>query len=151
MPTCSVTIPRWPRESGVAMIPAGPAGRTPNLYGPPWSIPAHSKVKDEAWELAKFLSSPQQLLEDGIASEAIEASSLSVLSADFDRHFRADLLSAVRGSRAVAFEERPFGRLGMDANVVVGQTVNDALTGRLGLDEALARIHAGLTALAAKA
>ena len=54
-------------------------------------------------------------------------------------------------SRAVAFEERPFGRLGMEANVVVGQTVNDALTGHVGLDDALARIHAGLTALAAKA
>jgi multiple sugar transport system substrate-binding protein len=138
-------------KTGVAMIPAGPAGRRPNLYAPPWSIPARSKVKDEAWELARYLSSPAQLLEDGLASEAIETSSLSVLtSADFDRHFRADLLSAVRASRAVALEERPFGRLGMDANIVVGQAVNDALAGRLGRDEALARIHAGLTALAAK-
>jgi len=144
--------PALAERSAVAMIPAGPAGRRPNLYAPPWSIPAHSKVRDEAWELAKFLSSPQQLLEDGIASDAIETSSLSVLyGADFDRHFRADLLSAVRASRAVAFEERPFGRLGMEANVVVGQTVNDALTGRIGLDAALDRIHAGLTTLAAKA
>jgi ABC-type glycerol-3-phosphate transport system substrate-binding protein len=138
-------------KTGVAMVPAGPFGRRPNLYAPPWSIPARSRVKDEAWELAKHLSSRQQLLEDGIASNAIETSSLSVLySAEFDRHYRRDLLDAVRASRAVAFEERPFGRLGMDANVVVGQTVNDALEGRLGLDDALGRIHAGLTALAAR-
>jgi ABC-type glycerol-3-phosphate transport system substrate-binding protein len=143
--------PALAEKSGVAMIPAGPAGRRPNLYAPPWSIPAQSKVKDEAWELAKFLASPAQLLEDGLASEAIETSSLSVLySPDFDRHFRTDLLSAVRASRAVAFEERPFGRIGMAANVVVGQTVNDAVAGRVGLDEALARIHAGLTSLAAE-
>ena len=144
--------PALAEKSGVALIPAGPAGRRPNLYAPPWSIPAHSRVKDEAWELAKYLSSPKQLLEDGVASDAIETSSLSVLySPEFDRHYRADLLAAVRGSRAVAFEERPFGRLGMDACVVVGQAVNEALEGRLGLDDALARIHTGLTALAAKA
>ncbi|HET7715982.1 MAG TPA: extracellular solute-binding protein [Bauldia sp.] len=144
--------PLLAERSGVAMVPAGPNGRRPNLYAPPWSIPARSRVKDEAWELAKYLSSPAQLLEDGIASNAIETSSLAVLyGADFDRHYRADLLAAVRASRAVAFEERPFGRLGMDANVVVGQTVNDAVEGRLGLDDALARIHAGLVALAARA
>jgi ABC-type glycerol-3-phosphate transport system substrate-binding protein len=143
--------PGLAEKSGVALIPAGPAGRRPNLYSPPWSIPVKSKVRDEAWELAKFLSSPRQLLEDGLRSDAIETSSLSVLySPEFDRHYRADLLGAVRASRAVAFEERPFGRLGMDACVVVGQTVNDAVEGRVGVGDALGRIHAGLTALAAK-
>src|SRR4029079_13074615 len=78
-------------KSGVSLIPAGPAGRFPNLYSPPWAIPAKSKVRDKAWELAKFLSAPKQLLEDGLRSEAIETSSLSVLySPEFDRHFRAD-------------------------------------------------------------
>jgi len=144
--------PDLAERSGVAMVPAGPFGRRPNLYAPPWSIPARSKVKDEAWELAKHLASPAQLLEDGVVSGAIETSSLSVLySADFDRAFRADLLAAVRASRAVAFEERPFGRLGMEANVIVGQAVNDAVERRLGVDEALARIHGGLTALATNA
>ena len=106
-------------------------------------------MRDEAWELAKFLSSPRQLLEDGLRSEAIETSSLSALySPEFDRHFRADLLGAVRASRAIAFEERPFGTLGIDACVVVGDAVNAALEGRASIDEALTRIHAGLTELA---
>ena len=130
--------PALAEKSGVALIPAGPAGRRPNLYSPPWAIPAKSKVRDEAWELAKFLSSPRQLLEDGLRSEAIETSSLSVLySPEFDRHFRADLLGAVRASRAIAFEERPFGTLGIEACVVVGDAVNAALEGRANVDEAL--------------
>ncbi|MCB1498995.1 MAG: extracellular solute-binding protein [Bauldia sp.] len=144
--------PELGERSGVAMVPAGPFGRRPNLYAPPWSIPVRSKVKDEAWELARYLVSPAQLFEDGVVSGAVETSSLSVLySAGFDGAFRADLLSAVRASRAVAFEERPFGRLGMEANVIVGQAVSDAVDRRLGVDEALARIHAGLGALAASA
>ena len=142
--------PDLAERSGIAMVPAGPAGRRPNLYSPPWAIPAKSKVREEAWQLAKFLSSPRQLLEDGIRSEAIETSSLSVLySPEFDRHFRADLLSAVRQSRAVAFEERPFGTLGIEACIVVGDAVNAAVERRAGVEDTLARIHAGLAALAA--
>jgi ABC-type glycerol-3-phosphate transport system substrate-binding protein len=143
--------PALAEKSGVALIPAGPAGRRANLYSPPWSIPLKSKVRDEAWELAKFLCSPRQLLEDGLRSEAIETSSLSVLySPEFDRHFRADLLGAVRATRAIALEERPFGTLGIEACMVVGEAVNAAVEGRANVDDALARIHAGLTALASK-
>jgi ABC-type glycerol-3-phosphate transport system substrate-binding protein len=142
--------PAMAERCGVALIPAGPAGRRPNLYSPPWAIPAKCTVKEEAWQLAKFLSSPHQLLEDGLESEAIETSSVSVLfSPDFDRHFRADLLSAVRQSRAIAFEERPFGTLGIEACTVVGNAVNDAVEKRATVDESLQRIHMGLSAIAA--
>ena len=141
--------PAMAERCGVALIPAGPAGRRPNLYSPPWAIPARSKVKEEAWQLAKFLSTPRQLLEDGLKSEAIETSSLSVLfSPDFDRHFRNDLLSAVRQSRAIAFEERPFGTLGIQTCTVVGDAVNAAVEKRANVDESLKRIHAGLSAIA---
>jgi ABC-type glycerol-3-phosphate transport system substrate-binding protein len=143
--------PALAERCGVGLVPAGPAGRRPNLYSPPWAIPANSKVREEAWQLAKFLSSAPQLLQDGIASEAIETSSLAVLySPDFDRHFRPDLLSAVRQSRAVAFEERPFGRLGIEACVVVGDAVNAAVERRSNVENALKQIHAGLAALATR-
>lgn len=143
--------PSVAEKAGVALIPAGPAGRRANLYSPPWSIPSNSKVREEAWQLARFLSSPRQLLEDGIRSEAIETSSLSVLySAEFDRHFRADLLGAVRATRAVAFEERPFGTLGMDACAVVGDAVNAAIVGRTNIEDTLGLIHSGLTTLATR-
>jgi len=140
--------PGLAERCGFALAPAGPAGRRPNLYSPPWAIPERSKVREEAWQLAKFLSSPRQLLEDGLRSGAIETSSLSVLySPDFDRHFRGDLLSAVRQSRAIAFEERPFGTLGIEACVVIGDAVNAAVEKRASVAEALKRIHAGFTAL----
>jgi multiple sugar transport system substrate-binding protein len=140
--------PAFAERCGVALVPAGPAGRRPNLYSPPWAIPAKSKVREEAWQLAKFLSSPRQLLEDGVKSGAIETSSLSVLySPEFDRHFRSDLLSAVRQTRAIAFEERPFGRLGIEACVVVGDAVNAAVEKRASVDESLRAIHSGLSAI----
>lgn len=135
-------------RSGVALVPAGPAGRSPNLYTPPWAIPARSPVREEAWELARFLASPRQLLEDGLKSDAIETSAMSVLySPEFDRHFRADLLGAVRASRAIAFEERPLGTLGIDACVAIGDAVNAAITGKIAVDQALQQMHAGLVAL----
>lgn len=144
--------PDLAERSGVALIPAGPAGRFPNLYCPPYAIPARSQVKDEAWEVAKFLCSPEQLLDDGIAANALETSSLSVLySPEFDRHYRADLLSVARSGRAISFEERPFSSLGVDACVVVGDATSAALRGTLSVDAALAAMQSGLDALVAQA
>ena len=140
--------PGLAERSGVGLVPAGPAGRSPNLYTPPWAIPARSPVREEAWELAKYLTSNRQLLEDGLLAEAIETSSMAVLySPEFDRHFRADLLGAVRASRAVAFEERPFGTLGIDACVIIGDAVNAAIEGRIDVDTALLQMHSGLSEL----
>lgn len=140
--------PELAARSGVTLVPAGPAGRFANLYSPPWSIPARSKVKDEAWELAKFLTSTAQLTEDGVRSEAVETSHLAVLySPVFDDHFRADLLAAVRATRAIAKEERPWSTKGIEACVVVGDAVNAVLRGELGVRPALERIQRGLEAL----
>lgn len=136
------------RRSGVALVPAGPCGRFANLYCPLWSIPAVSKVKDEAWELARYLTAAAQLSEDGVRAEAIETAPLSVLySPAFDAHFRGDLLAAVRASRAIAKEERPWSTKGIEACAVVGDAVNAALRRALGARAALARIQQGLEAL----
>ena len=82
--------PELAARSGVALVPAGPAGRFANLYCPPYAIPKNTNLRDEAWELMKFLCSPAQLLDDGLEAQALETSSLSVLySPEFDRHFRA--------------------------------------------------------------
>ncbi|SDB03679.1 ABC transporter substrate-binding protein [Bauldia litoralis] len=137
--------PELADKVGVALVPAGPAGRAPNLYTPPWAIPVGTDMPDEAWELAKFLTSNAQLTEDGLKSNAVETSSLPVLySAAFDRHFREDLLSTVRASRAIACEERPFSDHGIAVCEVVGNAINAAL--RNGDDAAAtyARIHEGL-------
>jgi ABC-type glycerol-3-phosphate transport system substrate-binding protein len=115
-------------NSVVAMVPAGPCGRAPNLYAPPWAIPVGSDMADEAWALAKFLTADTQLLDDGKKSNAVEVSSLPVLYASaFDRHFREDLLATARASRAVARAERPFSDAGIGACEIVGNAVHRAL------------------------
>ncbi len=134
--------------SVVAMVPAGPSGRAPNLYCPAWAIPARSDMADEAWELAKFLASDARLMADGLKANAVETASLPVLySADFDRHFRTDLLSAVRASRAVAREERPFGTAGIEACAVVGDAVQAMIEGTETVESALQRIARGFEML----
>lgn len=140
--------PALAERSLVALVPAGPAGRAPSLYSPPWAIPQRTDMPDEAWELVKFLASDARLEADGLDSNAVETSSLPVLySAAFDRHFRADLLGTVRASRAVAREERPFSDIGIAGCAVVGDAVHAALTGAIDADGALARIHRGLNRL----
>ena len=47
----------------------------------------------------------------------------------------------------MAFEERPFGTLGIDACVVVGDAVNAAIEGRIDVDGALRQVHSGLSEL----
>ena len=135
----------------VAPVPAGPAGRAPNLYAPPWAIPIGSDMRDEAWQLAKYLTSDRQLLEDGLQSNAIETASLPVLySSAFDRHFRNDLLSTVRISRAVARGERPFSDAGIAACEIVGNAVHAAVTGETDTEQTLTTIAHGLDELLSK-
>jgi ABC-type glycerol-3-phosphate transport system substrate-binding protein len=140
--------PELAARSGVALVPAGPAGRFANLYCPPYAIPNNSKLRAEAFELLKFLTSPAQLVEDGQKAEALETSSLSVLySPEFDRHFRADLLAVARATRAIAFEERPFSTLGIEACTIVGDHTTKALTGELGIRAALEKMQRALDQL----
>ena len=136
-------------RSGVALVPAGPAGRFANLYSPPWSIPRNSPVREEAWELARFLTSRGQLLEDGLEAEAVETAPLPVLyDPAFDAHFRADLLMVTRATRAIAAEERPWSTLGIGACEAVGEAVCAMLRDGVPTRATLARIQSGLEALA---
>jgi ABC-type glycerol-3-phosphate transport system substrate-binding protein len=138
-------------RSGVALVPAGSAGRAPNLYSPLWSIPASSHLKDEAFELAKFLTSKAQLLEDGLRSNALETSSLDVLnSGQFDKHFRSDLLEVVRMNSTIAQQERPISRGGLKACEIVGNAVAAALEKKLTTSQALSGIYNELTKLLKK-
>ena len=95
-----------------------------------------SKVRDEAWE---WRSSPRRSNSARTVfapRRSTRPQSLSALySPEFDGHFRADLLGAVRASRAIAFEERPFGTLGIEACVVVGDAANAALEGRASVEQ----------------
>jgi ABC-type glycerol-3-phosphate transport system substrate-binding protein len=137
-------------RSGVALVPGGPAGRAPNLYSPLWSIPASSHLKDEAFELAKFLTSKAQLLEDGLKSNALETSSLEVLHSDqFSRYFRSDLLEVSRLNSTLAQQERPISRGGLKGCEIVGNMVTNLLEKKVSISQALQGIYEELTKLLA--
>ena len=151
MPTSSATIPALAEKSRRRPDPGRPGRARAQPLRPPWAIPAKSKVRDEAWELAKFLcvAAPAPR---GRAAFGRDRDLLAVASstAPSSIAISAPTSSAPSAPAApIACEERPFGTLGIEACVVVGDAVNAALEGRATADEALTRIEAGLSALAA--
>ena len=92
-----------------ALMPAGPLGtRHVGLYCPPYAIPSLSQSKAAAWELAKFLCAPEQVLADAQESGFVEVSRNSVLNDPaFRSRFRPDLVETTVATRAFARGERP--------------------------------------------
>ncbi len=129
-----------------ALIPAGPLGtRHPGLYSPPYSIPTLSGAKEAAWELAKFLCAPEQVLEDAQKSGFVEVSRNSVLDdPDFTSRFRPDLVETTVATRAFARRERPTS---MDYGHICGAEIVRALVGELTVKEALENAQRGVEAL----
>jgi ABC-type glycerol-3-phosphate transport system substrate-binding protein len=113
------------------LIPAGPLGtRHAGLYCPPYAIPARSKVKRAAWELAKYLCAPEQLIDDAVRSGFVEVSRRSVLSDPrFAARFRPDLVETTRATRAVARGERPVNRFSFQIGDILGEEYARALKG----------------------
>ena len=134
-----------------ALVPAGPLGtRHAGLYCPPYAIPARSKVKRAAWELAQFLCAPEQLLEDAQRSGFVEVSRRSVLAdARFAARFRPDLVATTRATRAFARGERPVTRHSFEFGDILGEESARALTGEQTVQQALDRAEARVRALGA--
>jgi len=133
------------------LVPAGPLGtRHAGLYCPPYAIPARSKVKRAAWELAKFLCAPEQLLEDAQRSGFVEVSRRSVLDDPrFATRFRPDLVATTRATRAFARGERPVTRHSFEFGDILGEEAARALTGEQTVQAALDRAEERVRALGA--
>jgi len=125
--------------TSTALIPAGPLGtRHPGLYTPPYAIPTLARSKEAAWELAKFLCAPDQVLEDVERSGFVEVARNSVLSDPaFRARFRPELVETTVATRAFARGERPVTRYGMEVGNRIGDEIVRALTGELTVQEAL--------------
>jgi sorbitol/mannitol transport system substrate-binding protein len=132
-----------------ALVPAGPLGtRHAGLYCPPYAIPARSKVKRAAWELARYLCAPEQLLEDAQRSGFVEVSRRSVLEdARFAARFRPDLVATTRATRAFARGERPVTQHSFEFGDILGEESARALTGAQTVQAALDRAEARVRAL----
>ena len=124
---------------GIARVPTGPTGRPePGLQSPAFCIPVTSAVKDEAWELLKFLASHEEMVQDAIAGGAAEPASHSVFTADayaavYDPEFRL----VVGDSRRYARINRPLIPFGFDLGEIVGTAAAAAIAGEMTAAEAL--------------
>jgi ABC-type glycerol-3-phosphate transport system substrate-binding protein len=132
-----------------ALMPAGPLGtRHVGLYTPPYAIPSLSKAKNEAWELAKFLCSPEQVLDDVQTSGFVEVARESVLNdSRFKARFRPELLSTVRDTRPLARGERPVTNFGMEVGNRIGDEIVRVLRGEIGTEEAMRNAERTVAAL----
>jgi ABC-type glycerol-3-phosphate transport system substrate-binding protein len=132
-----------------ALMPAGPLGtRHVGLYTPPYAIPSLSRSKDAAWELAKYLCAPEQVLDDAQKSGFIEVARDSVLgNPRFVERFRPELLETTVETRQFARGERPVTRYGMEVGDLIGDQIVRVLKGELGAPEAMERAERTVEAL----
>jgi multiple sugar transport system substrate-binding protein len=132
-----------------ALMPAGPFGtRHVGLYTPPYAIPSRSESKQAAWELAKFLCDPAQVLDDVRTSGFVEVARDSVLAdPTFTARFRTDLLETVIKTRPFARGERPVTNYGMEVGNRIGDEIVRVLRGELGAAEAMANAERTVAAL----
>jgi ABC-type glycerol-3-phosphate transport system substrate-binding protein len=132
-----------------ALIPAGPLGtRHVGLYTPPYAIPSRSRSKQAAWELAKFLCAPDQILDDVQQSGFVEVARESVLGDPrFAARFAPELLDTVIQTRPCARGERPVTRHGMEVGNLIGDQVVRVLRGEAAAADALAEAERTVAAL----
>jgi multiple sugar transport system substrate-binding protein len=132
-----------------ALMPAGPLGtRHVGLYTPPYAIPSLSRSKDAAWELAKFLCAPEQVLEDAQKSGFVEVARDSVLrDPRFVDRFRPELLETTVETRPFARGERPVTSHGMEVGNLIGDEIVRVLKGELSAGEAMENAERTVAAL----
>ena len=135
------------------LIPAGPLGtRHAGLYCPPYAIPALAREKEAAWELAKFLCAPEQVLDDALRSGFVEVARDSLFADErFRSRFRPELLETAEATRPLARGERPVTRFGMEVGNLIGAEVVRALTGELSVEQALRNAEQTVGALGSPA
>ncbi len=132
-----------------ALMPVGPLGtRHVGLYCPPYAIPSGATSKPAAWELAKFLCAPEQVLDDALKSGFVEVSRSSVMAdTRFAERFRPELLEHVRQSRQWARGERPVTQFGMEVGNRIADQIVRALRREVSVTEALAQAELDVAAL----
>jgi ABC-type glycerol-3-phosphate transport system substrate-binding protein len=132
-----------------ALMPAGPLGsRHVGLYTPPYAIPSRAREKKAAWELAKFLCDPAQMLDDSQQSGFVEVARDSLLrDPRFTARFRPELLETVIGTRPFARGERPVTNHGMEVGNRIGDEIVRVLRGELSAEEAMREAERTVAAL----
>jgi len=135
----------------VALVPSSPIGRRcAGFYGPVYAIPMHAPVpvKRAAWQLAKFLNEPEQLIHDAAQNAFIPTARKSLLKDKrFCQHFRPDLIETFKQSLSCAEPERPRSPFGATVAMVLSRAYHAALIGAKPPAQAIREAQAELTNL----
>jgi multiple sugar transport system substrate-binding protein len=125
--------------SAVTLVPTGPTGRRePGLYCPGFCIPRSSLVKEEAWQLLRFLASYEECLKDAVEAGYAETARESAIASDaFSATVDTNFINVLRQTRAVARANRPRVKHYFELGDIVGAAAASVIVGERGADEAL--------------
>ena len=127
------------QASALALVPAGPTGRRePGLYCPGFCIPRASPVKEEAWQVLRFLASAEEYRKDAVDAGYAETARASIVaSAAYAAAYDANVQDVVRQTRAIARANRPRIPGHFEFGDIVGAAATSVIAGERGADEAL--------------
>jgi ABC-type glycerol-3-phosphate transport system substrate-binding protein len=125
--------------SSIALVPTGPTNRPePGLYAPSFCIPVSSQIKDEAWELLKFLASPDELMKDAVEAGYAETARHSIFTSDaYVATYDTDFRTVLRETRAYARINRPLIPFGFELGDIIGSAAESAIAGQQSAAESL--------------
>lgn len=126
-------------RSAIALVPRGPTGRPePGLAAPAFCIPATSAVTDEAWEVLKFLASPEELLRGAVDAGYAEPARQSVLTAEaYAAAYEPEFRLVLGETRRYARINRPLIPHGFELGTIVGLAAQAVIAGEKTAAEAL--------------
>lgn len=143
------------KDTGIAVLPAGPGGSHPTVIGWTMAISAHSKKKEPAWYFLQWASS--KAIEEKLALEGIAPPRASVASAPEYKAWidqepvRKEWVAAVNELGRTGTSEIGYPIVANPASrEYIGQAVNDLLLGQKDVDTACADADKQLDALIAK-
>jgi ABC-type glycerol-3-phosphate transport system substrate-binding protein len=118
-------------QAAIALVPMGPTGRPePGLLAPAFCIPATSRACEEAWELLKFLASPEQMLQGAIAGGYAEPARHSVLTADaYAAAYEPEFRLVIGETRRYARINRPMIPFAIELGEIVGAAAQAVIAG----------------------
>lgn len=143
------------KDTGIAVLPAGPGGSHPTVIGWTMSISAHSKNKEAAWYFLQWASSRE--MQEKLALEGVAPPRASVANAPQFKAWveqepvRREWVAAINGLSRTGTSEVGYPIIANPASrEFVGQAVSEVLLGQKTVAHACADADRALDALIAK-
>lgn len=143
------------KDTGVALLPPGPAGSKPTVIGWTISISAYSKNKEAAWYFLQWATSramQAKLAEEGIAPpRASVANDPQFRKWVEEQPIRREWIDAINQLSKTGTSEVGYPIVANPASrEFIGQAINEVILGQKTVQQACADADTGLNALIAK-